>query len=581
MKRTILLLLLAFAFATSAFAGDGGRQVVQPYGDDGAAYVYQPALIFGSDGNVIMSNKFDKGFHNIATIGTAAAWLLTQQDSSGGFPWSVGDPNIYSNVQGPAGRGMLAGYNATGTATYLTSALSCGNYLVPNYPRTYTDGDPRFATHDPLFLEELTIVSGNTAYANFVQTYFWDKLTTSTYGESNNLDANGFGMAVVNGRNGQGIVELAPWDISAAAIAAHVAGETTNRDGIMAAILSGLDSTDASDNTYDVIGLAGACWASGVTGYALDPTLGRWAAANSTQDLIDSLLTYQNAQGGWVWSTTADINDLSNGDVQTTAFAVMALKAFNNTTYATEIANGLAFMFSQQQPSGQIFAYPGATSTTAGGVEVHAEAMQAIGSKNDSLIPVELTSFTVSATGQGVLLSWATATETENLGFYVYRSQAADGEYTQITAQMIPGQGSTAEAHSYEYIDTNVQPGNTYFYRLADVDYNGNMTFHGSVSVAVDALPADYALEQNFPNPFNPSTVIRFQLPSASGVSLAIYNTAGQLVRTLAGGELAAGSHSVMWDGTDDFGARVASGVYLYTLKAGSFSSHKKLVLTK
>ena len=199
----------------------------------------------------------------------------------------------------------------------------------------------------------------------------------------------------------------------------------------------------------------------------------------------------------------------------------------------------------------------------------------------DVLIPVELTGFTASAGGQGVVLSWATATETENLGFYVYRSQVTDGEYTQITAQMIPGQGNSAEAHSYEFVDTDVEPGNTYFYKLVDVDYNGNLTFHGPVSVAVETLPAEYALEQNFPNPFNPRTVISYQLPVASDVQLVIYNTAGQLVRTLVSGEMTAGSHSAMWDGTDDSGARGASGVYLYTLKAGSFTSQKKLVLTK
>lgn len=90
-----------------------------------------------------------------------------------------------------------------------------------------------------------------------------------------------------------------------------------------------------------------------------------------------------------------------------------------------------------------------------------------------------------------------------------------------------------------------------------------------------------YELAQNYPNPFNPSTTIRFALPQAGELSLAIYNTAGQLVRLLAKGEYAAGRHAFVWDGRDESGQRVASGVYVYVLKAGSFVAERKLVLMK
>jgi flagellar hook assembly protein FlgD len=94
--------------------------------------------------------------------------------------------------------------------------------------------------------------------------------------------------------------------------------------------------------------------------------------------------------------------------------------------------------------------------------------------------------------------------------------------------------------------------------------------------------PVDsYQLEQNYPNPFNPSTTISFQLPVVSEVKLAIYNSNGQLVRALHSGEMAAGRHRVVWDGRDNRGQRVASGVYLYALKAGSFVAQRKLLLMK
>ncbi|MCL4705194.1 T9SS type A sorting domain-containing protein [bacterium] len=90
-----------------------------------------------------------------------------------------------------------------------------------------------------------------------------------------------------------------------------------------------------------------------------------------------------------------------------------------------------------------------------------------------------------------------------------------------------------------------------------------------------------YELSQNYPNPFNPTTTISFALPEAGEVSLAIYNTNGQLVKKLVAGEMGPGRHNLVWDATDARGTRVASGVYLYILKAGEFTAQKKLVLMK
>lgn len=90
-----------------------------------------------------------------------------------------------------------------------------------------------------------------------------------------------------------------------------------------------------------------------------------------------------------------------------------------------------------------------------------------------------------------------------------------------------------------------------------------------------------YQLAQNYPNPFNPSTTISFALPEAGDVSLAIFNTNGQLVKKLVAGEMSPGRHNLVWDATDARNQRVASGVYLYVLKAGKFVAQRKLVLMK
>ncbi|MCX8009852.1 MAG: T9SS type A sorting domain-containing protein, partial [Ignavibacteria bacterium] len=94
-------------------------------------------------------------------------------------------------------------------------------------------------------------------------------------------------------------------------------------------------------------------------------------------------------------------------------------------------------------------------------------------------------------------------------------------------------------------------------------------------------IPKAFDLSQNYPNPFNPNTEIKFSLPKAEKVRLNIYNIAGELVQTLANGDLAPGNYKVTWDGKDKNGSSVASGVYIYRLESKSFTSTKKMVLMK
>ena len=93
--------------------------------------------------------------------------------------------------------------------------------------------------------------------------------------------------------------------------------------------------------------------------------------------------------------------------------------------------------------------------------------------------------------------------------------------------------------------------------------------------------PRTINLSQNFPNPFNPTTTIQFDLPTASDVKIYIYNAAGQKIRTLTNGNLSVGSHQVEWDGRNDAGQKVTSGVYLYQLKTNNYSKVMKMILAK
>jgi hypothetical protein len=94
-------------------------------------------------------------------------------------------------------------------------------------------------------------------------------------------------------------------------------------------------------------------------------------------------------------------------------------------------------------------------------------------------------------------------------------------------------------------------------------------------------LPKEFALKQNFPNPFNPVTKIQYEIPTRSHVSLNIYNVLGQKVKTLVNTDQEAKSYSAQWDGTSDTGSKVASGIYFYKIEAGSFTQTKKMILMK
>ncbi len=98
---------------------------------------------------------------------------------------------------------------------------------------------------------------------------------------------------------------------------------------------------------------------------------------------------------------------------------------------------------------------------------------------------------------------------------------------------------------------------------------------------SASTLPTSYSLEQNVPNPFNPETQIDFAIPKSGHVHIDIYNTLGQKVKTLVDEPLSVGSKRVSWDGTDDRGKQVASGVYFYRMSVNDFSATKKMLLLK
>ena len=208
----------------------------------------------------------------------------------------------------------------------------------------------------------------------------------------------------------------------------------------------------------------------------------------------------------------------------------------------------------------------------------------------DYSLPVELSTFAATTSGDNVILKWRTETEVNNLGFGIYRSEKKDGNYTWLA--FVEGAGNSAMPNDYQFTDKKAEAGKTYFYHLEDVDIAGEKNRSKIIKVVVPPakparpIPKEFRLLQNFPNPFNPDTWLPYQLATDVSVSIQIYNIQGQLVRRLNLGEQEAGSYvtkdkAIHWDGRDERGDKVASGVYWYTLRAGEFNATRRMVILK
>ena len=205
-----------------------------------------------------------------------------------------------------------------------------------------------------------------------------------------------------------------------------------------------------------------------------------------------------------------------------------------------------------------------------------------------SVLPVVLSSFSASTSGGLVSLSWKTATEVNNYGFEVQRSAISDQQSAEsrkpkadswIKVGFVPGAGNSNSPKHYSFTD-QATGGTSFSYRLKQIDISGHYKNYDAITVELDQL-AKAELMQNSPNPFNPSTTIKFYIPNNSDVSIKIYDMLGREVALLLNKETSAGYHIVYWNGRNNYGETVASGVYLYRLTAGSFSETKKMSFLK
>ena len=175
---------------------------------------------------------------------------------------------------------------------------------------------------------------------------------------------------------------------------------------------------------------------------------------------------------------------------------------------------------------------------------------------------IALADFRAAGEPDGIRLRWERTDGGSEGGFHVDRGLNAAGPWVRITPDLLRG------SSSFEFVDRDAEAGVTYAYRLVLVDGQGRETATSAIS-AVRGAPLRFALERPRPNPARGTATIPFTLDRASATRLLIVDVSGRVVRAVASRSLPAGAHAISWDGRDQGGHRVASGIYFAVVRAG------------
>ena len=203
----------------------------------------------------------------------------------------------------------------------------------------------------------------------------------------------------------------------------------------------------------------------------------------------------------------------------------------------------------------------------------------------DISLSVEMSRFSATQSTSGVVLHWTTESEVDVQGFYLSRADGESSEFVDLTTGMIPCTGDGSSQEAYTYTDYTIPEEGTYTYRLDEVDLESKRHFLALKTIHVtnaEAEPTGFHFIRSYPNPFNPSTTIEFQVsPEVEGkqMNLTVYDILGRPVRRLIQGSYRRGFTKIIWNGIDERGMAVSSGLYFAVLKVdGQLHGSRRLV---
>lgn len=203
-------------------------------------------------------------------------------------------------------------------------------------------------------------------------------------------------------------------------------------------------------------------------------------------------------------------------------------------------------------------------------------------------LPIELSSFTAMLNSyNNVSLQWVTQSETNVSGFRVYRGSSESLDEAGMLNVFIPAT-NTSQLQVYVYNDLEICEDGTYYYWLENLDMDGSNTFHGPTSIEVSLshpgnpeIPIIQGISSAYPNPFNPTVNLSCGNQRAGITTVEVYNLRGQKVRTLFNGARDKGNFNISWDGKDDNGSKMPSGIYMIRMNASGTKSIRKVVMSQ
>jgi len=310
--------------------------------------------------------------------------VLAQQCDDGGWGWPHNECSSSAyNITSAIVDGLFRAFEISGLSVIKNAAVAAGDFnLTSVYSGT---GDARLGSQTALNLWELSAMTGDQTYNNWVKSGFYEALLAGTYGANEDWDVDDFIDKV---RNPPGPwINLRPWEFSYQALAAERYCYPSIAEKFETAILDSLatlDNTDSENVYFDVLGLAG-----GVLGLARVNRLtfpeifaAKHAAVNGESTLVglaNALADFQNANGSFYWHSNLTEPATGDEDTQTTAYAILALieaqQRLPEENYLPAIQMGKEWLLTQQDDDGGFFSNPGGTHN----IEVEAEAIHALG----------------------------------------------------------------------------------------------------------------------------------------------------------------------------------------------------------
>jgi hypothetical protein len=210
----------------------------------------------------------------------------------------------------------------------------------------------------------------------------------------------------------------------------------------------------------------------------------------------------------------------------------------------------------------------------------------------EDTLPVELSSFTVTAgSGLSALLEWTTQSETDLLGFNIFRHTEEDlSQAATLNPFLISDGVPLGSQTTYRYQDLELEPGATYHYWLQSVDLDGGCEYFGPLSYHPEPggeegppplPPLETKLLPPYPNPFNPMVFIPLMLSEPATIQITVCNARGQVVKRFPANGMEAGYHQLAWDGSSDDGTQAPTGVYLLRARIAGKEWQARMVLMK